>query len=387
MILERTITRAVISNKLDGNFIERVEVVHFLELLEFSRSYPYTFHIKPEDIERFTRPGDAITAVERWRILQRLVGAEEFLQSKARAQRILNETEDEIRNIDSLLRKFDGQFEIFVANETPVAYEKLSSRKRSLERCRRYKQISAIRQSIDHLSSDIERLEAARAERNQAMICEDVQASQYRQKKFELDRRISNEQMEKRNLIASMNETQRICDMLNERVNCSRSRLEADELVVSFAESEKSTVSLTLEEKQHQLKVLNVDYNRLTERSNELCEQMVPFEQCCQQLILKTAQNVRMNWKFGTEDDRNAWIDAELQKLAAEIKRKESQLKRSNTELETKLRMFNEKKTQMKEMNAMLENYGPVREEDLEDDAQRLDRKRDTALKNKQLSR
>lgn len=373
---------------MDGNFIERVEVIHFLEFsLEFSRSYPYTFHIKSEDIERFTRPGDAITAVERWKILQKLVGAEEFMRSKARAQRILNETEDEIRIIDSLLRKFNGQFEIFVANETPVAYEKLSARKQLLERCRRSKQISAIQQSIDHLSADIERLEVARAQRNKTMCFDDVQASQNRQKKFQLDLRISNEETEQRNLMASINETQRIRDMLSERVNSSRSRLLADELVVSFAENEKSAVSLTLEEKQHQLKVLNVDYNRLTERSNELCQQMVPLEQRCQQLILKTAQNVRMNWKFCTEEDRNAWIDTELQNLVGEIKRKQSQLKRSNTEFETKQRMFNDKKTQMKEMNAKLESLGPVQEEDLQDDAQRLDRKHDTALKNKQLSR
>lgn len=372
------------TNKLDGNAVERIDIVHFLESLEFSRTHPYTFHIRTEEIERFASGG--ITAIDRWKILQKLVGTDEFLRSKSRAQRILIETEDEIRSIDSLLRKINGQFEIFVANETPIAYDKLSKRKQILEQCHRSKQSTAIRESIDKCNAEIDRLEATCAQHDQSLTQDDVQATQNRQKKLQLDQQIVSECAKRRNLLASINETQRIRDMLSERVTDCRSRLQADELLVSFAESEKSTVTQSLEEKQRELRVLTVEYTRLTERSNELCQQMVPLEQCCQQLMLNAAQNVRMNWKFCTEGDRNAWIDAELGSLVNEIKRKESQVKRANTEFETKQRMFAEKKTQLKEMNAKHEEYGPIQEEDLDENVQRLNRTREAALKSKQLS-
>lgn len=338
------------------------------------------------DIERFTCTDDAITAVDRWKILRKLVGTEEFLQSKNRAQRILNETENEIHSIDSLLRKINGQFEIFVTNETPVAYDNLSTRKKLLEHHRRIKQTAAIREAIGEISVEIDHLEAAHAQREQTLLHDDLLATQKRQKKIQLDQRLVDESAKRRNLLASISEMQRIRDMLSERVTNCRSRLQADELVLSFAESEKSTVYHSLEDKQHELKMLMVDYNRLTERSNELCQQMVPLEQCYQQLLLNAAQNIRMDWKFCTEDARNVWIDTELRSLAKEIKRKESHVKRSNTEFETKQRMFNEAKIQLKEMNAKHEEYGSLQENDLDENVQRLNRKRDAALKNKQLS-
>lgn len=375
------------TNKLDGNAVERIDVVHFLESLEFSRTHPYTFHIQTEDIERFTSLSGGTTANDRWKILRKLVGTEEFLRSKSQAQRILFETENEIRSIDSLLRKINGQFDIFVANETPIAYDKLSKRKQTLEQCHRTKQSAAILESISKSNAEIDRLEAACAQHERSIAADDVQASQNRQKKLQLDQQIASENAKRRNLLASIGETQRIRDMLSERVTNCRSRLQADELLVSFAECEKSTVTQSLEEKQHDLRVLAVEYTRLTERSNELCQRMVPLEQCCQQLMLNAAQNARMNWKFCTESDRNAWIDAEFVSLAKEIKRKESQVKRTNTEFETKQRLFAEKKTQLKEMNAKHEEYGPIQEDDLDDNVQRLNRTRDAALKSKQLSR
>lgn len=343
-----------------------------------------------DDIERFTRSNGAHTAFDRWKILQKLIGTEEFMQSAAKAKRILNETENEIHCIESLLRKINGQFEIFVANETPVAYKMLSVRKLSLEQCYRAKQIAVTRESIGKCTVEIERLEKKCSQLEQNLHQDELQAAQNRVKKAQLDQSIAQESSKRRNLFASISEMKRIGNMLSERVTSGRSRLQADELVVSFAENEKSTVSQTLEEKQHDLQVLTVDYNRLTERSNELCQQMVPLEQCCQQLMMNAAQNVRMNWKFCTEEDRNAWIDAELQSLAKEMKRKESHLKRINTEYETKQQMFIEKKTQLKETSAKQEEcggYGAMQEKDLEEDVLQLNRKRDAALKNRQLSR
>lgn len=376
------------SNKLDGIGVERIEVVHFLELLEFSRSHPYTFHFQSVDIERFTRLNDdTITANGRWKILQKLVGTEEFLRSKSRAQRILSETEDEVRKIDSLLRKIHGQFEIFAANETSVAYEKLLLRKQILDQCQRAKQITALRETFDKCTAEIERLEASCAQQEHFLHQDDTLASQKRQKKSQLDQEMTHAIAKRAKLLETINEMQEIRDQLSERVRKCRNRLQADELVVTFAESERSTVTQSLEVKQHELKVLTVECNRLTERSNELCQQMVPLEQCCQQLMLNATQNVRMNWKFCTEDDRNAWIDAELLSLSKEIKRKESHVKRSNTEFETKQRMFAEKKIELQTMNTGLEKYGPFEEKDLEEDVQRLNGQRDAALKNKQLSR
>lgn len=316
-----------------------------------------------------------------------MVGTEDFLRSKTRAQRILTETEDEVQKIDSLLRKIHGQFEIFVANETPVAYEKLSVRKQLLDQCHRAKQISAMRESLDKCTGEIERLEALCSQQEQILHQNDVQASQKRQKKSHLDQEIASASAKRGQLLESINEMELIRDQLSERVCKCRNSLQADELVVSFAESEKSTVSQSLEVKQHDLKVLMVEYNRLTERSNELCQQMVPLEQCCQQLMLNATQNVRMNWKFCMEDERNAWIDAELLSLATKIKRKETQVKRCNTEFETKQRIFAEKKIELKKMNTEHKKYGLLEGKDIEGDVQRLNQQRDAALKDKQLSR
>lgn len=380
--LERTITRAKILNKLDENVIERVQIVHFLEMLEFSRSHPYTFHIRADDIERLTRSGRTV-AVHRGEILRKLVGYEDFMRSKTTAQRILNETDDEIHKIESLLRKINSQFNIFMVNEAPVANSMILLRKQSLEQCRRTNRAAAIRESITRVTAEIDRLNAAGVQREK----NDMRATEIRARKTQLDQSIANDRTKQRDLLASIRERQRIRDIVSDRVTTCRSRLQTNELMVSFSEKEKSEVAQALNEKELEFKVLTVDYIRLTERSSESFQRMVPLEQSRQKLILNAAQNVRMNWKFTTESERNRWIDAELQSLAVEIKRKESHVKRCNTEFETKQRAFAEKKIELKALNAKHEEcYGLLQIEDLERKLQELIRKRNQAQEDEQLS-
>lgn len=376
------------SNKLDGNVAERIEVVHFLEMLGFSRSHPYTFHIQIDDIERLARVDEVATpAINRGKMLQKLVGTKEFLKSKAKAQRILSETEDEIQKIDTLLRKFNVQLEIYATNEASVAYEKLSARKQMLEQCSRAKKVTAIRESIAKWTADIEQFETFRAQNMKTMCQVEVAATKNRKKKSEVNLDIVTVSAERRKSIAALTEMNNMRDLLDEHVANCRSQLQADELILSFSENEKTSVSQTLEQKQRDLIALTIEYNRLTERSNDLCQQMVPLEMSCQQLMMKAAQNTRMNWTFVAEDDRNAWIDNEIQSLAKEIKRKESQMKRHNTEFETKQRLFDETKIHLKNKDAKLEEYGSVLEKDLDEEVVRLNRKREAALTNKQLRR
>lgn len=378
------ITRAKVSNKLDGNDVERIEIVHFLELLEFSRTHPFTFHIRTDDIERFGDPTDAITAADRWTILQQLIGVEEFLKAKSRSQRILDETEQEIRAIDAMLRKYNNQIEIIMKSSAPDAYVELVKRKTQLEHCHREKCMATIRDSIEKCSTEIDELQTACAQHEQDLRQIDVEAIASRQKKLLLDRQIATETQKRQQLASSMSEMQRIRDLLNESVVETRKRLRADEMIVSFAEEEKLSVCQMLEEKQRELDTIIVEYTRLSEHSNELRLQMAPFEQRCQHLIMNAKQNVRMNWKFCTENDRNTWIDAELVSLAKEIKRKETNAKRSVTEFETRQRMYQEKRDELKRKTIQHDEYGSAKDGDFEETVQRLIQKRDAALKNKE---
>lgn len=328
--MKRVIEQNELKTYLNGNEADRIEINHFLELVGFSRTFPIDCIIRSSDIERYVR----MNANERYQLIRNVTGIDQYEKYKTQCERILAETDSELRQIDFLLKKINVQIEIYSENSFVKMRENLIRNKKFLENQSRLLMISNVKKSFGERNKRIQAIETELAkyspERGNMMSSLSRLESKLKS--------IDNCLVIVRNNIELNQQQYNQCE--NEIAQDKRAwktmclQIEGNESAISLIKRENDSLDDLILHHQSKINKLNEARRAASEECLVKQTDINELNRFLESISLNCEQNKCNGWTFKNTKDRNKFLREKISYLGNDIEKKSKQLQRVQRKLE-----------------------------------------------------
>lgn len=340
---------------MDNAIAERIQIKNFLENVGFSKSYPFQYLARGEDIKRIADNN----AEERLKLLFDCCGVDEFRKYQEKSMRTSKETQENIRKIDLSLQKIDVQLKIFASEENQKIYQEWLNRECELGHTQIQFQIKKLENNVKTVNNNIT-LYTSLVDGCKVDIIQCTKKLKIQRNKMKsLTADIGTKTQQADNIRGDILELDTGRSSLNESIGQLRVGLERDRLLQSHAQQESRLYCQSIAQSVTEASDLELKIMRLDAEEEIIRQYVSELETQLEKIILNCEQNQRLGCQHLTVEDRDAAIlndindlknaikveTRKLQKIQTEIRIEENdilaQLKKNHKEISAKLERLN----------------------------------------------
>lgn len=314
---------------MDNAKAERIDIKNFLENLGFSKSYPFQYLARCEDIKRIADNN----AAERLKLLFDCCGVDEFRKYHEKSKRTSKETQDNIKKIDSSLKKIDVQLNIFASDKNQKIYQEWVKRERELGHTQAQFRIKKLQNNVETVNKNISLytslVDGCKAEIIQCT--KDLKTTRSRIKLLTAD--IGAKTQQEDDICSNILELDTGRSSLNESMGHLRVGLERDRLLESHAQQESRLYCQSIAQSVTEASDLESDMMRLDAEEEIIRQYIGDLEAQLEKIILNCEQNQRLGCQHLTVEDRDAAISSYIKDLKNAIKTETRKLQKVQTEI------------------------------------------------------
>lgn len=300
-------------------------------MLGFSKSYPYYFYVKQGEINSLASATDA----DRLILLQKIAGLDDFIKSKEKSFRLIDETNKEIERINEYLRKIDIQLHILENEEENIkSYRELDRNKQIIAYLIHVTEVKNIKESIVEIEYQQEELVS-----KEKLYISD-------KKKFDKKTKALKNKLKQISLIRDELCTEKSTieakhkDFMNQKqgldikiVNLQH-KLQAEEHLRIHAEQEMQFLCKSIDEKSNELKSIDSRLVEVLQREKNCSATKAALQKKYRRFFINASKKKPWNQLFFSTQERDKWIHHELQSLNIKIGKEKNKLRKCNVELE-----------------------------------------------------
>lgn len=314
---------------MDNTKTERIEIKNFLEIVGFSKSYPFQYLVRCEDIQRIADSN----AEQRLKLLYDCCGVDEFRKYHEKSKRTSKETQENIKKIDSSLKKIDVQLKIFASDENQKIYQEWVKRECELGHTQVQFRIKKLQNDVGAVNNNItfykSLVDGCKAEIIQCTT--DLKTVRNRIKLLTGD--IGTKTQQEDDIRSDILEMDTERSSLNESIGRLRGGLERDRLLESHAQQESRLYCQSIAQSVTEASDLEIEIMRL-DAEEEINRQYIgELETQLEKIILNCEQNQRLRGQHLTVEDRDAAILSDIKDLKNAIKGETRKLHKVRTEI------------------------------------------------------
>lgn len=314
---------------MDNAIAERIEVKNFLENLGFSKSYPFQYLVRCEDIKRIADNN----AEERLKLLFDCCGVDEFRKYHEKSKRSTKETQENIRKIDSSLKKIDVQLNIFASDENQNIYQEWMKRERQLGHTQVQFRIKKLQNNVETVNNNFALYTSLVDDCKAEIIQCTKDLKTIRNKIKLLTTNIASKTQQEDDTRSDILELDIGRSSLNESIGRLRIGLERDRLLESHAQQESRLYCQSIEQSVIEASDVELEIMRL-DAEEEIIRQFIgDMETQLEIIILNCEQNQRLGCQHLTVEDRDAAILSDIKDLKNAIKVETRKLQKVQTEI------------------------------------------------------
>lgn len=315
--LRRSIHSKQIEYFLCDSRVERVDVKNFLQIFGFEHSYPFQYSVQNDDLCTVEMSDSNYRLF--W--LQNCCGVGEFRAKKDKSKRILQETEKQIRKIDTSLSKINVQLNIFASDENQQIYQKWLKREKELGHFQRQYRVKRLQTDLQKWNSDMDMLTRS-IESTKTDIIKNTENS----KKIRLQikhalNRISDLMVREREFEQEIQKRQLINTELEASIENLQMLTQQGAMVQELSTHEMSLYQERIDQTGSQISDFDAKTQRLAEEKDELDQQIAKLEAQSEAIILNCQQNQRLGTQFLSVANRNQYFLKQIKKAKIAINR------------------------------------------------------------------
>lgn len=317
---------------MDNVKTERIQIKNFLENLGFSKSYPFQYFARCDDVKRIADSnGD-----ERLKLLFDCCGVDEFRKYNEKSKRKTKETQENIKKIDSSLKKIDVQLQIFASDENQQIYQEWVKRERELGHTQIQFRIKKLQNDVEAVNNNITLYTSlVDGYKTEIIQCtKDLKTVQNRIKL--LTAGIGTKIQQESDTLSDILELDTGRSTLNESIGRLRVGLERDRLLESHAQQESRLYCQSIAQSVTEASDLELKIMRRDAEEEIIWQYVGKLEAQLEKIILNCEQNQRLGCQYLNVDDRDAAISNNIKYLKNAIKVETRKLQKVQTEIRVK---------------------------------------------------
>lgn len=314
--MRRTIADDRLQFTLNGKPVERIEIKSLLDLLGFSKSYPYCFYIKPCNIQEIIDADDARLLT----IFQQIVGFDDFAQSKERGLRSLGETRDELEIVTNMLEKINVQLHITTADWNRSDYKRCLDKRQELRYLIKKRHLEGLQREFDQIKHHYTSLTNRKTELSNSIANFTREIKQRRT----LLKEIADKKLQLTNEQSGLTETK-------DKLTSNRSNLQAtiqtlqnqidrDKNQKDLATEEKVFVETAIKLKEDEIKGIEVEYERCRELKQRFANELEAANEEYVNLFQNACAAEGWNCVFYSTEERDGCINNRLAAVEAQLR-------------------------------------------------------------------
>lgn len=354
MKIKRVIDPEDITYYRDDVKVERIEIKNFLQMMGFSKAYPFYFYVKQNDVQSLATAND----VDRLTLVKKVAGLDDFLKSKEKSMRILIETEDELTKVAGCLEKIDTQLSICEMEPSQSEYNQALEKRQAIENRKKLLEDEEAEKSIENVQNEIANAHESKAQLFGVIKELDENIKALRQKARIIASGISKLQTDKR----KMSEQQALYEKKHSEMEIELSSVDeqykAESDGHSHAKQELEFLKVSIDSKIREVNALKVKCEKFSRNDTELMREKELFSNECKRIYLGSNQGQRLGYNFGSKNERDAWITSEVNEINKKLKAENIRLKRFVVGAEREQNIENLLRKELEEQTLELERLG-----------------------------
>lgn len=294
-----------------------MDVKNCLHIFGFAHSYPFQYSVRNDDLCTV----EISDSNYRLFWLQNCCGVSEFRAKKDKSKRILQETEEQIRKIDTSLSKINVQLNIFASDENQQIYQKWLKREKELGHFQRQYRMKKLQTDLQKWNSDMDMLTRS-IESTKTDIMKNAENSKEirLQIKHALNK-INDLTVREREYEQEIQQRQSINTELEASIENLQILVQQGAMAQELSTHEMSLYRERIDQTGSQISDFDAKTERLAEERDELDQQIGKLEVQSEAIIINCQQNQRLGTQFLSVANRNDYFLKQTKKAKIAINR------------------------------------------------------------------
>lgn len=331
--LRRSIQSQKIDYFLNNVQVQRLDVKSFLEIFNFSPSYPFQYSVHGNDIGLVELSVDT----DRLAFLENCCGINEFCVKRDKSIRILKETEQQIRKIDLSLMKIDCQLKIFASNEKQKIYQDWIKREKELGHFKRLYRIKKMQAELQQRNADIDKQTNAIAENKNALIQNAVNRKEVRRQTKLIMDRLNALKMDERQLESENEQCEQTKHSLEAAIVELQELVQQGSLNEDFSMHMQQFYRQKIDQTKNQIGDIDADIECIAKRKQIIDQQVSVLETRLTSIVINCKQNQRLGTQFQSVDTRNEHLSLLVKKVKNAITRENRNVNKLKSEIQQEM--------------------------------------------------
>lgn len=311
---------------LDKKHVTKVDVMNLLESAGFSRSNPY-YIVKQGKINQLALSPDA----QRLKLLREVAGTRVFDERKEESRTILKEANAKREKIDEMIGYIEERLQSLEEEKEELrSYTDWDKQRRSIEYTIHDKELRDTRKKLEDLEGERQGKEQGSWEKQKEVAEAQAEIEVVERQLKETQVAVQALSSEKQQLQDEDEELIKRRAKLEFDVRDLRDRVADDHQSKERLQQELAGLEVTVGERQTELDAILPRYQRHKEQEEQLNLQLKECEQRRTELFAKQGRGQQ----FSSTEERDAWINKEVESLSESISTKERQIARLSQDVQ-----------------------------------------------------